>query len=373
MNSNSSNPSLWSLTSAQWRDWLAERGHPAYRADQVMKWLFQHYAESPEAMSVLPKALRAEMAESFDCSLPRIAAEQHDSADDTRKLLLEFSDGERVETVRMPRFSRRAQTNARTGEVREQDKQSASQFTACLSTQAGCQYACRFCASGQSGLKRNLGAGEIVGQVLSFFRQGMPIHRIVFMGSGEPLHNYDELRKAIDVLTDEKGLNLSPRKLTISTVGLVPEIYRMAKEGWKAKLALSLHATKDNAREKLIPLARGYRLDQLKDALLFYQRRQDRRLTFEYLMINGFNDSLNDADRLKKLSDGLKCHINLIPYNATPRTDFKPTPSKKIEAFRKRLRTHGLDATVRYSRGRNIDAACGQLRQRYDEDAPDID
>ncbi|MBZ0255595.1 23S rRNA (adenine(2503)-C(2))-methyltransferase RlmN [bacterium] len=359
--------SVWNFTRSELQEFMVANGHKRFHADQLMRWLYQRGAVSFDEMTDLSKEMRAQLEGKLDLQTPRVAAHQSDSADETTKLLLEFPDGERVETVRMPRFAERAQTDSQTGKVREQDKRKIEGYTVCLSTQAGCQFACKFCASGQGGLKRNLTPGEIVSQVMGFIHQGHDVSRIVFMGSGEPLHNYDNLGKAIEILTCEQGLNLSSRRITISTVGLVPEIYRMAQDDWKVKLAISLHATRDSDRENLIPLARSYSLSQLKDALLFYQRAQKRRLTFEYLMISGLNDSAADANRLKGICDELHSHVNLIPFNAVPRSPFKSSNAKTVENFRRQLRKNGIDATVRYSRGRNIDAACGQLRQRYEQ------
>ncbi|MDP8245988.1 MAG: 23S rRNA (adenine(2503)-C(2))-methyltransferase RlmN [Candidatus Hinthialibacter antarcticus] len=360
-------PSVWDFTRRDLQEYLVAKGHKRFHADQIMRWLYERGAATFEDMTDLSKEMRVNLSRQLDMQTPRIVAQQNDSADETTKLLLEFPDGERVETVRMPRFAERAKTDETTGKVREQDKQKIEGYTACLSTQAGCQFACKFCASGQSGLKRNLTPGEIVSQVMGFVCEGYDVSRIVFMGSGEPLHNFDNLSKAIDILTCEQGLNLSPRRITVSTVGLVPEIYRMAQEEWKVKLAVSLHATRDADREQLIPLARSYSLSQLKDALVHYQRVQKRRLTFEYLMISGLNDAAADAVRLKGICEDLLSHVNLIPFNAVPRSPFKSSNAKTVENFRRQLRKSGIDATVRYSRGRNIDAACGQLRQRYEK------
>lgn len=364
------NPSLfYQYTLGEIRAWGKERDLPAYRIGQLWSWVYQRGAASFDDMSNLPKDLRAELNARFSLELPTLVVRQRDPNDGTSKILLELNDGERVESVIMPRFSERAQTDPRTGAVRDRDKRTVKDYTACLSTQAGCQYACRFCASGQDGLQRNLSAGEIVSQVMRFRREGEDVSHIVFMGSGEPLHNYEEVRRAVEILTCEEGLNFSSRKITLSTVGVVPEIYRMAKDDWKIKLAISLHAPADEKREQLIPIARSYSLSQLKDALLYYQRLQPRRVTFEYLMIADFNDSPKDAEKLIALADGLICHVNLIPYNAVPRAPFQPTPARKIDEFRNRLRKRNLDATVRYSRGRNIDAACGQLRRRMNQPA----
>lgn len=365
--------SFWNFSLDEFSDFMKCAGHPAYRAKQIWQWVYRKRAKSFSDMTDLPLSLRAELENRIDLTSPSVVARNVDPSDGAEKVLLEYLDGERVEAVRMKRYKRPVKTDSRTGEVRDADPAGSDGFTACLSTQVGCQFACRFCASGQSGLKRNLTAGEIVSQLAAFLREGKEINRIVFMGSGEPLHNFDGLRRAIDILSCKDGLGMSPRRMTVSTVGLPPEIYRMAQEDWKTKLAISLHATTDAARVQLIPLARVFQLDQLMDALRFYQRSQGRRITFEYLMIDGVNDAPEDAGRLKTLTQGLTCHINLIPFNRIPRTSFQPSSPHRIQAFRTRLRKHGLDATVRYSRGRNIDAACGQLRLRYEESLESVD
>ncbi len=357
--------SILDLTLPALRDWLERNSHPSYRAGQLFQWLYQRGAYSFEIMSNLPRTFRSELAEEFDFEPLPVIARHGDPGDGTLKLLLGLYDGDGIETALMPRYSARVKTDPKTGAVSSQDQKAVKGYTACLSVQVGCQFACRFCASGQKGFKRNLTAGEIVGQILTLQREGHEVSRIVLMGTGEPLQNWDAVRDAIDILTAKEGFGLSSRRITLSTVGLVPEIYRMSKEKWKVKLAVSLHATSDDKREELIPIAKAYQLDQLMDALRFFQRGGGRRVTLEYLTIGGFNDSPKDAERLKKLCQGLTCHINLIPFNSIPRTPFQASTPAKIQAFRTALRSHGLDATVRYSRGRSIDAACGQLRLRH--------
>ncbi|MGI6456626.1 MAG: 23S rRNA (adenine(2503)-C(2))-methyltransferase RlmN [bacterium] len=357
--------SLFEFTSPDLSEWLKEHGQPSFRVGQIFQWVYQKHASSFDDMSNLSKDLRARFKEHFTLETPALVTEQYDQADQTRKILLELSDGERVEAVLMPRFQKRVMTNPQTGEVSGREK--FDSYTTCLSTQAGCLFACKFCASGQLGYERNLSAGEIVSQFMTFARQGHRITNIVFMGMGEPLHNLVELRKAVDILCDRNGIGLSPRRITISTVGLVPEIYRMAEESWKTRLAVSLHATTDEKRARLLPVSRAYQIDQLKDALLYYQKQQGRRLSFEYLMIDGFNDSAKDAERMIDICEDLVCHVNLIPFNSVPRSEFKAASPESIRRFQRILLKNGIDTTIRYSRGRNIDAACGQLRMRHEQ------
>lgn len=357
--------SILNLSLPNLTKWLERKGHPSYRAGQIFQWLYQRGAVSYDAMLNVPKAIRQELADTFDFQPLPLLARSGDPGDGTLKLLLGLPDGDGIETALMPRYNDKIKTDPKTGHVSKRDQQTVKGYTACLTTQVGCMFACRFCASGQRGLKRNLTTGEIIAQVLALQREGKEVSRIVFMGTGEPLQNWDAVRDAISILNAEEGFGLSSRRMTLSTVGLVPEIYRLAKEDWKVKLAVSLHATTDAKRAELIPMSNAYQLDQVMDALRFFQRGGGRRISLEYLMIDGFNDSPKDADRLKKLCQDTTCHINLIPFNPVPKTPFRASTPAKIQSFRTALRQHGLDATVRYSRGRSIDAACGQLRLRH--------
>ncbi|MDX9755285.1 MAG: 23S rRNA (adenine(2503)-C(2))-methyltransferase RlmN [bacterium] len=355
--------SIFNLTPEELNEWLIQRGHPAFAANQIIQWLYKHQVASAEEMTNISKPLRADLLDHFDIDTPPIVDTHSDPSDGTQKVLFQLADGEGVETVLMPQFTN-VKTDPETGEVKNWHPGDIKEYTICVSTQVGCMYACRFCASGQTGLKRHLTTGEIIAQLMAFLREKKNVTRIVFMGMGEPLHNLDQVKKAIEILSHPKGLGLSRRRFTVSTVGLVPEIYRMAQEDWNVKLAVSLHSTTDENRAKLIPLAQGYQLDQLMDALRFYQRREGRRISFEYLMIQGLNDTNKDAQRLKSLCEGIKAHFNLIPFNPTPNTSFQPSSPAAIQQFRLHLRKAGLDATVRYSRGRQIEGACGQLRLR---------
>ncbi|MBN2328599.1 MAG: 23S rRNA (adenine(2503)-C(2))-methyltransferase RlmN [Candidatus Omnitrophica bacterium] len=366
--SNQSLESLFNYTPHEIQQWLKERGHPAYRAKQLLQWIYQRRAASFDEMTDLSKPLRDELQGAFSITVPPVRARQEDSADGTVKCLFELRDGECVEAVLMPRYGDGAKTDPRTGAVKNRKKIKTQGYTTCITTQVGCMFACRFCASGQMGLKRNMTADEIIAQVMAFHRSEPSLSRIVFMGTGEPLHNYDHLKRAIDILTDPSGPGFSPRRITVSTVGLAPEIYRMAKEGWKVKLAVSLHATTDAKRAEIIPLARSYQLDQLKDAILYYQRSNGRRISLEYLMLGGVNDSRKDAERLLRFCEGFLCHVTLIPYNAVSKSEFRSSSQERMQLFKDCLRRGKIDATVRYSRGRNIDAACGQLRLRHERE-----
>ncbi|MFB3788528.1 MAG: 23S rRNA (adenine(2503)-C(2))-methyltransferase RlmN [bacterium] len=359
--------SLLDFTLAELRDWLTRQGHPPFRAAQIFQWIYQKGASSFAEMSNLPETMRNELARLCTIDTLPVIARREDPRDQTWKYLFQLPDGESVEAVLMPRYAGSVRTDPASGEVRDSGSGAVEGYTVCLTTQVGCLFACRFCASGQLGWKRNLRAGEIIAQVLGFIRAGRPVSRVVFMGTGEPLHNLDAVRQAVAILHEMHGLNLSPRRITLSTVGLVPEMYRIAQEGWKVKLALSLHATSDVKRAALMPLARAYELDQVKDAARYYYRRNGRRISLEYLMIQDVNDSPKDAERLAKFCADLECHVNLIPYNFIPHAPFRPSSPERIQDFKAHLLRHKIDATVRYSRGRSIDAACGQLRLRHEQ------
>jgi 23S rRNA (adenine2503-C2)-methyltransferase len=265
--------SIYSLNSKRLSNWLKNNSFPTYRNNQIFQWLYKQSASSFDEMNNLPKDLREALSQSFELFIPTSVIQQKDQHDGSIKHLFELHDRERIEAVLMPQFDKETKTDPKSGAVTkskaQQENQSSQDYTACLTTQVGCMFACRFCASGQLGLKRNMQAGEIVSQILALKQEKKEISRIVFMGTGEPLHNLDEMQKCIEVLCSKDGFNYSPRRITVSTVGLVPEIYQIAKDGWKVKLAVSLHATTNEKRKQLMPLGRAYDLDQLKDSLIF--------------------------------------------------------------------------------------------------------
>jgi 23S rRNA (adenine2503-C2)-methyltransferase len=330
--------------------WLVERGEPGYRARQIARWLYARGVESFAAMSDLPRALREKLEASFSIPRPRIVHVAR-AEDRTRKLLLSLRGGGRIESVLIP---------AELGD----------RLTLCISSQVGCGMGCAFCATATLGLERSLRADEIVDQVLearcalrAAAAAGEPqseITNFVFMGMGEPLHNYDEVVRSIGVLTAEWGLGISPRRITVSTVGLVPQMKRLL-EDTRVHLAVSLSATTDAQRARLMPVDRKYPLEVLLGACRELPLPRRRRITFEYVMLAGENDSLEDARRLGKLLRGIPSKVNLIPLNPFPGGRFAPTPRPSIEAFRAVLLRQGVHATIRESRGRDIQAACGQL------------
>jgi 23S rRNA (adenine2503-C2)-methyltransferase len=331
------------------RDALAEllAGEPRYRVDQVRRGLYERLAE-PEELTDLPRGLRARLAEALPPAL-RPAAEAVSDAGDTVKWLWELGDGARVETVLMHYRDR---------------------STVCLSTQAGCAMGCGFCATGQAGFERNLTVGEIVEQVVRAARRardGSPSRRVsnvVFMGMGEPLATYDRTWEAVERLHGAMGI--SARHLTVSTVGIVPGIRRLADEALPVNLAVSLHAADDDLRDELVPVNRRYPLADLAEACRAYLAAKRRRLSFEWALIDGVNDRRVDGERLAAYARPLGAHVNLIPLNPTPGYPTRGTPPARVAAFRDHLRALGINVTVRRNRGTDIDAACGQLRAAHD-------
>jgi 23S rRNA (adenine2503-C2)-methyltransferase len=322
--------------------WLSQHGEPAYRARQILRWIYQKGATSFPEMSDLSKPLRAALAEAFTIDRPTVVRLAR-SADGTRKFLFELGYGGQIESVLIP---------AEVGE----------RLTLCISSQVGCGMGCAFCATATLGLHRSLEAGEIVDQVLEARRElgATPITNIVFMGMGEPLHNYDEVVKALGILTAEWGVGFSPRRITVSTVGLVPAMKRLL-EDTRVNLAVSLSGTTDVVRSRLMPVNRKYPLATLFAACRALPLPRRKRITFEYVMLRGENDSLEDARRLGKLLRGIPSKVNLIPFNPFPGSGFTSTARPAVEAFRAALLRQGIHGTIRESRGRDIQAACGQL------------
>ncbi|MDQ1437684.1 MAG: rRNA (adenine2503-C2)-methyltransferase [Acidimicrobiaceae bacterium] len=317
-------------------------GQPSYRVTQVWDALYQR-GDEPEEMTALPKGVRAELAsaEEFGAALTPVVESVSDNGS-TVKWLWSLADGARVETVLM-HYPQRT--------------------TVCVSTQAGCAMACGFCATGQAGFERNLSVGEIVEQVVRAGRLaragGRRLSNVVFMGMGEPLANYDRTWGAVQRLHDDVGL--SARHITVSTVGVVPGIRRLAGEALPVNLAVSLHAANDSLRDSLVPLNRRYPLAVLLEACRVYLTAKGRRLSFEWALIDGVNDRPSDADELAELARPLGAHVNLIPLNPTPGFLTRGTPAAGVRAFRDRLVALRVNATVRRNRGAEIDAACGQL------------
>jgi 23S rRNA (adenine2503-C2)-methyltransferase len=338
---------LYDLSFPQLQELLTGWGEPRFRAEQVWGWLYRERADDPAAMTNLPEPLRARLAADTTLRLLEPLTEQSASNGQTRKVLFGLRDGNTIESVLMGYRER---------------------TTACVSSQVGCGMGCVFCATGQGGLARNLTAGEIVAQVLFFTRQAHePLDNVVFMGMGEPLANYAATWQAIETLTDARGLGVGARRITISTVGLVPGIRRLTEESLPVNLAVSLHAAVDELRDRLVPLNRRYPLNQLMAAVRRYVEKSGRRVSLEYALIDGVNDAPEQARQLAALLRGLLCHVNLIPLNPTPGSPWQPSARDRVNEFRTQLEGGGIPATVRLRRGIEIEAGCGQLRRRHAE------
>jgi len=321
---------------------LDARGHARFHAGQIFRWIYRRGVTDPDAMTDLSRELRAAVASDFRLTTPALAHRER-SVDGTEKFLLRFDDGRTVESVFIP---------------------DTPAMTFCISTQVGCAMACAFCLTGKMGLVRNLTAGEIVGQVRVLAGAlGMldAAFNIVLMGMGEPLHNYDETMKALRLLADDKGFNLPPRRVTLSTVGLLPALERLAAEPVMPNLAISLHAPTDAQRGALVPINKKYNVADIIAACRRFPLQKRRRITFEYVLLAGVNDSDEDARRLAKLLNGMKAKVNLIPLNAAAGIPFERPSDAAIDRFAKIVADHGILVSVRKSRGRDIRAACGQL------------
>ncbi|HEX8037024.1 MAG TPA: 23S rRNA (adenine(2503)-C(2))-methyltransferase RlmN [Ktedonobacterales bacterium] len=361
--SPSTKTDLFGLSFDEMSAWLGERGQPAFRARQLAGWIYESLVADFAAMRTLPMALRERLDRDATIAGPRVRTELTAKDGRTRKLLLELGDGRLIETVLML-YPATEETRARA--------------TVCVSTQAGCAYGCTFCATGQMGFDRHLTAGEIVAQVVYFARElrqrpwvapdGQTIDRVtnlVFMGMGEPLHNYDNTLKAVRILNMPEGLNIGARHMTISTVGLVPGILRLAEEPLQVNLAISLHAPNNTMRLQTMPVTRKYPIETVLDACRAYVAKTNRQVTFEYVLLAGVNDQAEHARELAALLSPLRqlCHVNLIPVNATAAAYHVPS-GEAIRAFREELRRGGVSNSVRAERGDDIAAACGQLRTR---------
>ena len=320
---------------------LAAHGHPRFRAAQIFAWVYRRGVLDPANMTDLPSPLRAELASTCRVSTPTVLSRER-SEDGTEKFLLGLSDRQRVEAVFIP---------------------DTPADTFCLSTQVGCAMACAFCLTGKMGLSRNLTAGEIVGQVRALLAAtGLrSAYNLVFMGMGEPLHNYEATTKAIRILADPQGLAVPPRRMTLSTVGLPAALDRLAQEPVMPNLAVSLHAPSDDLRARLVPINRKYPIADVIEACRRFPLKRRSRITFEYVLLAGVNDRPSDAARLAGLLAGLRAKVNLIPLNAAPGIPFERPSDRAIDRFAKTLADRGVIVSVRKSRGRDIRAACGQL------------
>lgn len=340
---------LKSATLEELQTFFAQIGQKPFRAKQVYEWMHKKQAVSIDEMTNLSKELREQLKQECTYTVLKKVQVQVSKLDGTRKYLFGLADGNVIESVLM----RYKHGNS-----------------VCISSQVGCRMGCRFCASTIDGLVRNLTSGEMLEQIYRIGEDiGERISNVVVMGSGEPLDNYDNLVKFITMLTDVNGLNISQRNLTVSTCGLVPQIRELATYQFQMTLALSLHASSQEKRRELMPVANKYDLKDVLEACDDYFEKTGRRITFEYSLVGGVNDTDEDVEQLVRLLHGKNCHINLIPVNPIKERDFVQSSRPVVEEFQKKLQTHGITATVRREMGRDIDGACGQLRRRYMEEA----
>lgn len=318
-----------------------ELGEPSFRAKQIFEWLYRG-ADSFDEMSNLSKSLRERLGAAYTAGNLKIEQKFVSRIDETRRYLLKLEDGNYIESVLMKYHHG---------------------YTICVSSQVGCAMGCRFCASTRNGKARNLSVGEIIGQVMTVQKDlGERISNIVMMGIGEPLDNYDEVLKFLEIVNHPSGLNIGHRHITLSTCGLVPKIKDLADRQLQITLSVSLHAADDETRSEIMPVNRRYSISQLMDACRYYIKKTNRRISFEYTLISGVNDNSAEAEKLLKLLHGMLCHVNLIPVNPVKETGFKQGSRAKIEEFQRILESGGISATIRREMGADISAACGQLR-----------
>lgn len=327
---------------------LQEMGEKAFRAKQIYQWIHEKRVDSFSEMTNISKKLIEQLQEKTYLTSLKKEQVQISKLDGTRKYLFLLDDGNVIESVLM----RYKHGNS-----------------VCISSQVGCRMGCRFCASTLDGLVRGLTAGEMLDQIYQIGKDiGERISNVVVMGTGEPLDNYDNLLKFIELLNDEQGINISQRNLTVSTCGIVPRMRQLADEKLSITLALSLHASNQKKRLELMPVANKYDIHEVIDACKYYFEQTGRRITFEYSLVGGVNDTDEDARELIQLIRGINCHVNLIPVNPIKERDYVQSNAKVIEAFKNKLEKSGINATVRREMGRDIDGACGQLRKRYKDE-----
>lgn len=342
-------PSVFGLTLDDWIEWVTAHGQPKFRAKQIVEWLYQKRVSSFDQMTNLSRELRELLAANFTFGLLPVVRVTG-SEDTTRKYLFRLHDGRLIETVRIP-------ANVNFAGDR------SPRITLCVSSQVGCAYDCKFCASGLAGFTRNLEAAEIVGQVMAVEREtGEPVRNIVFMGMGEPLANLTRLTKALEILNAEWGMNIGARHMTVSTSGLAPQIEKLARVPMQIRLAISLHGATDEVREQIMPVNKKYPITRLFEALEVWREVKKQKITFEYILIEGVNDGLDQAEVLAKRARGLNAKVNLIPYNTVEGLPWKRPEVPQQEAFLRVLEKAGVMATLRREKGHDIDAACGQLR-----------
>lgn len=326
------------------KKWMKDNGEKDFRAKQVFDWIYKGCFRFSD-MKNMPAGLRDKLSENFQTGIPEIVERYKSRDDDTYKFLLKYGDGNIIETVVM------------------KYKHGNS---ICVSTQIGCRMGCTFCASTLGGMVRNLTAGEILGQILAAQKNiGGRISNVVLMGSGEPLDNFDNVTRFLDIVNAEYGLNIGQRHITLSTCGLVPKMKELADMNYQITLAVSLHAPNDEIRRQMMPVANKYSMQEILDACRYYIGKTKRRITFEYALVKGKNDSIKNAAELSEILKGMLCHVNLIPVNAVVENGYSKPTQQDIAAFSSVLTRKGIETTVRREMGSDINAACGQLRRSY--------
>ena len=318
-------------------------GEKPYRAEQVFRWIFENNVISFDEMTNISKELRDKLKENYKLSTYKILRKQ-ESSDETKKYLFDILDGNAIETVLMKYHHG---------------------YSICISSQVGCKMGCKFCASTGIKFVRSLTSGEIIEQILAVQRdENIKVSNVVFMGIGEPFDNYDNVINAIKIINNPKGLNIGARHISISTSGLVPQIYKLAEENIQCTLSISLHATTNEQRSSMMPINDAYNIEELIKACKYYISKTNRRISFEYALAKDNNDNLEDAKRLVKLLKGMLCHVNLIPINKIENGKYSKSSNDNILKFRDYLNDKGIVATIRRELGTDIDAACGQLRRK---------
>ena len=338
---------LKSLPMDQLEQWVLEHGEKKFRAKQLYQWMHVKLADSVEQMSNLPAKLREQISENSTFTVLKQVTMQESAIDGTRKYLFELEDHNMVESVLM----RYKHGNS-----------------VCISSQVGCRMGCRFCASTLLGLSRNLYPSEMLDQIYAIQKAtGERVSHLVVMGTGEPFDNFESLCRMIELLCSPEGLNISHRNITVSTCGIVPKIYEFADRNPQVTLAISLHSPNDTMRKELMPIANKYSMDELMKAAKYYTKTTGRRITFEYSLVKGVNDKKEHAEELISRVKGMNCHINLIPVNPIKERDFEQSTQNNVTAFKHILERQHIQVTVRREMGRDIQAACGQLRKSYKE------
>lgn len=325
-------------------NWMIEHKEKSFRAKQIFSWIYKFKFDFAE-MNNLPKNLIEKLSNNFYIGIPKIIEEYKSKIDETHKLLLMYNDGNIIETVIM---------------------KYKHGYSICVSTQVGCRMGCKFCASTIEGRVRDLSGGEILAEILVAQKVlGSRISNVVLMGSGEPLDNYDNVLKFLELVNSEYGLNIGQRHITLSTCGIVPKIYDLADKNYSITLAISLHATNDEKRREIMPIGNKYSIKEILEACNYYINKTGRRITFEYSLVKDVNDSIKDASELGILLKGMLCHVNLIPVNEVRENTFRRSSEKAIKEFENTIKNMGIEVTVRREMGRDINAACGQLRRSY--------